>query len=232
MSYFDIYKKRLNRYGLDYQSRVQGQRERDFDNYLLKSVYRVDFQYNDIYVPAILENYKQNYSEDQRYLLTKRDILIPNGTIIMIDDANGINTPWMIWWEEETQSRGYNRYVVLKMTHFITWRDSENNQHQQWAYYKGTGTSTISDAIKSSTGEALYKQNDNLLMLITPYNTNFGKDNYVEISNDDTNTAYIITDIDIHSTKGIMYISIDPSYIREQDSDMQSAQSHWLQGGW
>jgi len=46
MSYFDeVYLKRLNRYGLDYQSRLQGQRERNFENYLLKTIYRVDFQY-------------------------------------------------------------------------------------------------------------------------------------------------------------------------------------------
>ena len=47
MSYFDIYKMRLNRFGNDYQSRIQGAREYNFDLYLLKSVYRVDFMYND-----------------------------------------------------------------------------------------------------------------------------------------------------------------------------------------
>ena len=48
MNYYnDVYLKRLNRYGLDYQSRVQGQREREFENYLLKTIYRVDFLYED-----------------------------------------------------------------------------------------------------------------------------------------------------------------------------------------
>ena len=41
--YQDVYLKRLNRYGLDYQSRIQGQREREFENYLLKTVYLVHF---------------------------------------------------------------------------------------------------------------------------------------------------------------------------------------------
>ena len=44
--YEDIYLKRLNRYGYDYQSRIQGQRERVFEDKLLKSVYRVDFEYD------------------------------------------------------------------------------------------------------------------------------------------------------------------------------------------
>jgi len=44
MSYYDeVYLKRLNRYGLDYQSRLQGQRERNFENYLLKTPFRIDF---------------------------------------------------------------------------------------------------------------------------------------------------------------------------------------------
>ena len=46
MDYFeDIYLKRLNRFGLDYHSRVQNKRELDFELYLLKSVYKVDFLY-------------------------------------------------------------------------------------------------------------------------------------------------------------------------------------------
>jgi hypothetical protein len=61
--YETAYKKRLNRYGLDYQSRIQNQRERDFDNYLYKTIYRVDFDFNGTNHPGSLERYKQDYSE-------------------------------------------------------------------------------------------------------------------------------------------------------------------------
>ena len=53
--YEDVYLKRLNRYGYDYQSRVQAQREREFEGKLLRSVYRVDFEYEDEIHPATLE---------------------------------------------------------------------------------------------------------------------------------------------------------------------------------
>ena len=56
-TYFEIYKQRLNRFGNDYQSRIQGSREYNFDLYLLKSVYRVDFEYNHHYAGS-LERYK------------------------------------------------------------------------------------------------------------------------------------------------------------------------------
>ena len=58
--YNDIYKKRLNRYGLDYQSRVQGMRERSFELLLEKSIYRIDFDYDGKINPGVFEKYKQD----------------------------------------------------------------------------------------------------------------------------------------------------------------------------
>ena len=40
--YEKVYQRRLNRYGMDYQSRIQNQRERDFESYLYKTIYRVN----------------------------------------------------------------------------------------------------------------------------------------------------------------------------------------------
>jgi hypothetical protein len=59
MSYFDVYRKRLNRFGNDYQSRIQGAREYNFDLYLLKTVYRVDFEFGHCHHAGSLEKYKQ-----------------------------------------------------------------------------------------------------------------------------------------------------------------------------
>lgn len=226
MKYYELYRKRLNRYGEDYQSRVQGQREKNFDDYLLKSIYRVDFEYNDNLVPATLERYKQDETETQNYLLTRRDIIIPNGTIINIIDAQGENKFWMVWWLEEIKSSGYNRYVVLKMTHLLTWRDCDGKLHEQWAYFSGPGTSKISDTVKSSTGEAIYKENNNLYMFITPYNKHITKDQYFEVAALDTKEGFVVMDMDIQSSPGIAYISIDPSYTRKQQENI--APVSWL----
>ena len=61
--YENVYQKRINRYGLDYQSRIQSQREREFDNYLYKTIYRVNFFFDGEEVPASLERYKQDDSQ-------------------------------------------------------------------------------------------------------------------------------------------------------------------------
>ena len=97
MSYYDeVYLKRLNRYGLNYQERIQRQRERNFDNYLLKTLYRVDFQYNNKSYGGSLERYKQDYTETQAYLLTKICVDMPNGTVLDIVSQDDTHRPWMV----------------------------------------------------------------------------------------------------------------------------------------
>ena len=90
MSYFDVYRKRLNRFGNDYQSRIQGEREHNFDLYLLKSIYRVDFEYHHHHIAGSLEKYKQTDTKTLQYLLTKIDVMIPNGTVLFIPDKDGV----------------------------------------------------------------------------------------------------------------------------------------------
>ena len=83
MGYFeDIYKKRVNRYGLDYQSRIQREREELFDLYLLKTIYRVDFLFEDEEIAGSLEKYKQDETQTLQYLLTKTNVDLANKYII------------------------------------------------------------------------------------------------------------------------------------------------------
>jgi hypothetical protein len=133
-----------------------------------------------MYVPATLERYKQDYTETSCYLLTQRELEIPNGTMLRIESKDGREQMYMVWWLEQIEASGYNRYVVLKMTHELTWRDAENVSHTAWAYFSGPGTSTISDTIKSASGEAIYNENNNLHMFITAYDKTLARDVYFE----------------------------------------------------
>jgi hypothetical protein len=84
--YTNIYNKRLNRYGNDYQSRIEGKRAREFEEFLLKAPNRVDFEYNGTLIAAALEQYKQDHTETLGYLLTTKETDLPNGTIISFKD--------------------------------------------------------------------------------------------------------------------------------------------------
>ena len=93
----DIYLKRLNRFGTDYQSRIQGQREKEFENLLLKSPNRVSFLFNEEETVGLLKRYKQDETRTLQYLLVRVDTNIPGGTILSIPNKDGIEESWMIF---------------------------------------------------------------------------------------------------------------------------------------
>ena len=234
--YKTVYQKRLNRYGLDYQSRIQKQRERDFDNYLYKTIYRVDFQYGGDTLPGSLEHNKQDYSETQAYLLTKIDVKIPNGTVLMIQSRDETVTPWMVWWLERIEASGYNRYIVLKMTHYLKWT-KDGVDYEQWAYFSGPGTSAISDTVRTSTGKPIYSENNNLHTFITTQNETIGRDLYFEVTQGNITQGYVVTEFDINSTPGVNYVTVDPVPVRDEQVVPEKTEQDkeedffWLQGG-
>src|SRR5699024_1519419 len=106
------------------------------------------------------ERYKQDDTQTLQYLLTKLDVIIPSGTIIEITNDNGLINRWMIYWLEEIKASGYNRYVVLKMTHFLKWTDRRGNLQQTWAYMYGQEDNMLKDEIRSrSRMDVLYTEN-------------------------------------------------------------------------
>ena len=170
-SYYDIYLKRLNRYGNDYQTRTQNKRERDFENYLLKSVYRIEFEYDTKINPATFERYKQDETETLHYLLTRVDVNIPNGTVLMLPNKDDELKPWMVYYLEAIKASGYNRYVVLKMTHFLNWKDREGNSRSSWAYMYGQEDNMLKDELQSrSRSDARYTENLKGSFFVLPTN--------------------------------------------------------------
>lgn len=219
MSYYtDVYLKRLNRYGLDYQTRIQTQRERLFENLLLKSIYRVDFQYEEESIPAIFERYKQDETETLHYLLTRTNINIPNGTILEIPNKDGELKPWLVYYLEHINASGYNRYIMLRMTHYITWRARDGQEYSSWAYMYSQENNMLKDELRSrSRMTTLYTENLKLSFFVMPLNEHIRKDDYLVIGkNTPLQEAYIVTGYDIQSSEGIEYVSVDPVYIRDE----------------
>lgn len=235
--YEEVYLKRLNRYGLDFQSRMKGQREKDFENYLLRSVFRVDFEFEGELVPGSLERLKQDYSETQCYLLTRTETKLPNGTILNIISKDGHTQLWMVWWLEQIEASGYNRYIVLRLTHCLEWLDADDNKQSQWGYFSGPGTALIQDVIKTSTAQSVYKENNNLHQFVTPYNSTLQRDTYFEVSYKETTQGYVIAEFDVNSTPGVSYITVDPVPVRNltpppaQESADEKEEFFWLNGG-
>lgn len=239
MGYFeDIYKKRVNRYGLDYQSRIQREREELFDLYLLKTIYRVDFLFEDEEVAGSLEKYKQDETQTLQYLLTKTNINIPNGTILMIPDKDKIKKPWLVYYLEDIKASGYNRYIVLKMTHYLTWTARDGSQQESWAYMYGQEDNMLKDEIRSrSRMDAIYAENLKMSFFVMPTTPKIKKDDYLEIGTGELKEQYRVTGYDIQSTPGVEYVTVDPTYEydltpapQQQPGDSED-EFFWLNGG-
>lgn len=239
MGYFeDIYKKRVNRYGLDYQSRIQREREELFDLYLLKTIYRVDFLFEDEEVAGSLEKYKQDETQTLQYLLTKTNINIPNGTILMIPDKDKIKKPWLVYYLEDIKASGYNRYIVLKMTHYLTWTARDGSQQESWAYMYGQEDNMLKDEIRSrSRMDAIYAENLKMSFFVMPTTPKIKKDDYLEIGAGELKEQYRVTGYDIQSTPGVEYVTVDPTYEydltpapQQQPGDSED-DFFWLNGG-
>lgn len=238
MGYYEIYLKRLNRYGLDYQSRIKNQREKLFENYLSKTIYRVDFIFNETNIEGSLEKYKQDDTQTLQYLLTKTSVILPPGTIIEITNDNGITNHWMIYWLEEIKTSGYNRYVVLKMTHFLKWIDRSGNLQETWAYMYGQENNMLKDEIRSrSRMDTIYTENLKMSFFVIPTNEFMRKDDYLEIGEGSLKEAYRVTGYDIQSTPGVEYVTVDPVYERdnspipEAKPDENPDDFYWFKGG-
>ena len=237
-SYYDIYLKRLNRYGNDYQTRTQNKRERDFENYLLKSVYRIEFEYDTKINPATFERYKQDETETLHYLLTRVDVNIPNGTILMLPNKDDELKPWMVYYLEAIKASGYNRCVVLKMTHFLNWKDREGNSRSSWAYMYGQEDNMLKDELQSrSRSDARYTENLKDSFFVLPTNEYLRKDDYLEVGEGALKEGYRVTGYDIQSTPGVEYVTVDPIYLydnspapEKQEGDNEE-DYFWLEGG-
>ena len=238
MDYFEIYKKRANRFGIDYQSRIQGAREEVFERLLLKSLYRVDFEFEGEIIPGILERYKQDETETLQYLLTRIDDNIPNGTILLIPDKDENLKPWMVYYLENIKASGYNRYIVLKMTHYLTWTARDGSTQESWAYMYGQENNMLKDEIRSrSRMDTLYAENLKLNFFVLPLNPKIQKDDYFIIGEGELQEYYRVTGYDRQSSEGVEYVSVDPTYEydltpppekNESDSDEDF---YWFEGG-
>lgn len=238
MNYKGVYMKRLNRYGTDFQQRMQRQREENFKLQLKRSVYYVDFEYEGVEYEGEFTPMKQNETKVMHYLLTDIHLDMPGGTVLMMPDKDGERVPWMVYYLEDYVASGYNRYIMIKMTHYLTWKNREGEECNTWAYFYGQEDNMLKDELKSrSRNKVLYTENLKLSFFITPTNENIRKDDYLEVGEGKLKEAYVVTGYDIQSTPGVEFVSVDPQYIRDltpppaQTPEDKDEDFYWINRG-
>lgn len=209
-----------------------------FDLYLAKSVYKVNFEYNNIERVGSLEKYQQTASKDLHYLLTQIDLKLPGGTLLDITGLDGVVDTWMVFWEEDMQASGYNRYVMLRMNHAIVRVDmSTKNQYTGCGYLWGPQDAIIRDEVMKAGRRFIYTEDNESRFIIMPRDSTYKIEDYIILADGDYTTTYRITGYDFQSVEGVEYLTLDPifGYDLSQDPTPAAGDSsedfYWLEGG-
>lgn len=234
--YSEIYNLRLNRYGDNFNDRVQGRRAADFQRYKARSTYRVEFDDDDGQVIGCLEPNKQDESETTHWLLVDLDKEYANGTIFNIPYDDCEDSHWMVWYKKETRSKGYNKYLMLRMSHYISWYDREKNKQESWAYFYGKMDRVIYDVVKTTAAMTNYHEPDKETHIIMPTTDKLKRQDYLVIDGE----GYYVTGYDLSSTPGVEYFSLTETQLRTTDTNnpdeaiagsVDNDELFWLAGG-
>ena len=207
IEYYDTYLKRLNRFGTDYQSRVEGARQYSFLRYVNKSIYKVTFtDSNGVEVTGTFEPYKQDETETLHNLLVPVQYSWPGGTVFEIRGKK-----WMIVYQKEAIAKGYNKFIMLKMSHEIKWKNRKGEEQTSPAYYYGPMTEKIYDMLKTYLKGVIYKESNKYTHLVMPRTEEIMRADYLEIEDE----AFSVFGYDKVSTQGVMYITLNERHLAD-----------------
>lgn len=234
MSYSDIYRKRLDRHGENPQARLEQGRRKNFEKFLSVSPHRVTFLHptKKVEVQAVLEPKSQNETRTLMNLLCRADENFLIGSIVEIG-----NNHYMVYYWQEREDSGYNKYVLVKMTHQISWTGKDDIEYSSLAYMYFQEDNMLRNELKSrSRSDSLYLENLKLNFLLMPTTVGIQVETYIEIATSGINQAFRVTGFDIVSTPGVMYVSMDPTFVKdltpppEKETDDLDTDFFWLGG--
>lgn len=207
--YDDIYLRRLNRYGTSRAERVQNMRVENFLKYMDESIYRVTFEdsYKGEEIVGVLTPYKKDETETLNVLKVPLNYDYPAGTLFHIR-----NNLWMVLYKHDLVGTGYNEFTMMKMTHVVSWKDRNGDEHQSPAYFYGPMTEKIYDMLRTYLKGVVYKEGNKYTHLIMPRNQFILRQDYMVIDNE----GYEVTGFDKVSTPGVMYITLNETHVRDE----------------
>lgn len=149
------------------------------------------------------------------HLLTRVGDYFNIGDIITIEYKGGSDRYMFYDWHERRDS-GYNRWMMIKLTQPISWRNPDGSTHTSEAYIYSQEDNMLKNELKSRSRQAtLYLENLKLDFMIMPVHLEMKIGSYLEIEMKGLKRAERVTGFDFFSTPGVMYISMDPTFTRD-----------------
>lgn len=207
--YDSIYELRKNKFGDNHQARVKGHREKEFEDYLAKTPYKITFLEGNASYTAALVPFKQDITQTLFRLLTRNTDAFYGGYTFSASDGN-----WMILYREQDTTKGYTAYVTIKFNITVTWTDRLGEQHESLAYLFGPMRAAIADTIRSGSigsSNPVWREAFKVNHLIMPTNHKFNKDDYIVLNT----KAYLVTGFDWDSAPGVMFVTLDETLVRD-----------------
>ena len=230
MSYFDIYRKRVNRYGNNLQERIQGKKEHDFEVFMSKSPNQVAAWDDDLTeakaYKAVLQTKEYDQDEVVDYLLVPLDREIPMGTIIYTKDARHKTVTyedksysarrWINYAIDPYTSTGYNRYTVVELESELSWV-LDGIKYTSFAHATGGGSGArdknINLKFKTQFSEAGVYLPNKRYSIVMPTNEHLKKNMKVTLGGE----TWRIAGFDSISVRGVSYVTLEETLTDERE---------------
>lgn len=224
------YEARLWEHGEEPTERLNNARQANFNRFLKGSPHTIDFLFGGEDWQGVLEPYRQDETKALMYLLTVVEFQPPIGSILYIEEEN-----WMVYWLDEHKNKGYNRWVLVRMSREVTWYNNDKSEHSSLAYVYGQQDNMLKNEIKSrSRSAALYQENLKLYFMLMPATQVIEYGSYLVLEEGLYKQHFRVTGYDFLSTPGIVYVSIDPTLPQDSRTDTDTVEptedDPWLGG--
>lgn len=225
MSYYeDVYLQRVNRNGTSRQERILNTKIQNFENFLPKSMYKVDFSCNYQNYIGSLQPAKSDEKDIISYMLTSKTVDIETGSILDITTSTGINQKWLVTFKDHNDTYGYNKYKVYLLDRILTWYDKDKIIHTSYVNVASAKDNSVKDIFKN-IGGSTYREAQNYINLIMKFDTNIQKEYYCLLNG--SPRAFIVSDYDCETVPGVQYLTIDITPVRDKDSQTATPSGFW-----
>lgn len=226
MSYYeDVYLARLNQHGTTRQERIQGTKEHQFEAFLEKSVYKVNFTSNYQNYIGSLQPASGDEKDVLSYLLTPIDVIISTGTILNVTTLKGESQKWLVTYHDGNTTHGYNKYKVYLLDRTMTWWDSNKVIHESPITISSSKDTNVQDIFKIIMREPVHREAHNLSNVIMAYDENLKQDYYCLLNG--SPRSFIVSGFDCETVPGVQYVTLEITMLRDEESQIATPSSYW-----
>lgn len=224
MSYFkDVYLSRINKDGSNTQERIINAKERQFASYCARSPYRVVVQEGSDVLPEIIGTL-QPIKLNEKIIIYQ--LLIPKTYTLELGSQWTLkNDTWMVIFEVPSWDKGYNSYKVYQMNRELTWWSKDKSIITKKVNFCGQMDADLEDVYRKISGGFAYREADNIMNVIMPFDAKLEVDCYAKINLSDR--RLMVLGYDSETVPGVMFVSLGLTMKRDDNEQTKVPDSFW-----